>query len=283
MKIIKTSVLKEGFDGVLYPSNDRKDKVIITLSGSEGGLAHAKKLACFHKSQGMPALALGYFKTKGTEKALSQVPLEYIERAIEWLKKQGYVRIAIEGVSKGAEYALAAATTYQEISCVILKTPTWFYGEGLIRKTPSNTSCWTYGGRELPYTPYKERKFQLKETILRTKEYNILSINTGKQIVNSSIIPVEKVNGPVLIFSTKADTIWPSEESGQKLDLQLTQADFPYPHKHICFTYMSHIMLENANSLVRLLFKSEKEHPLECAEERNRMKQEVNEWLEHVW
>lgn len=42
-------------------------------------------------------------------------------------------------------------------------------------------------------------------------------------------------------------------------------------------------MLENANSLVRLLFKSEKEHPLECAEERNRMKQEVNEWLEHVW
>ena len=256
---------------------------MITLSGSEGGLRHARKMACLHAGQGIPALAVACFGTKETCPALSRVPLEYIEHAIIWLKRRGYQRIAVEGLSKGAEYALAAAVSFSDISCVILKTPTWYYGEGLIKKAPSYTSSWTYRGAELPYTPYRERAFHLKRSILRAREYNILPINTGKEIVDSSVIPIEKVNGPVLIFSTKADTVWPSAESGERLDVRLTQADFPYPHKHICFTCMSHIMLENAGGLVRLLFKSEREHPKECAEERRLMEQEVTDWLEHIW
>lgn len=283
MKTVKADVSDMGFQGILYPVNEQKDKVVITLSGSEGGIQHAKKMACFHNSQGMSALAIAYFGTKKTKQALSKVPIEYIENAIKWLMQQGYKRIAIEGISKGAEYALAAATIFQEISSVILKTPTWYYGEGLIRKAPSNTSCWTYQGEELPYTPYKERVFDIKRNILQTREYNILSINTEKKVVEPSIIQIEKVNGPVLIFSTKADTVWPSAESGEKLNSRLRQSNFPYPHKHICFTYMSHIMLENANSFVRLLFKSEKEHPKECAEERKLMGQEVKDWLQNVW
>lgn len=46
---------------------------------------------------------------------------------------------------------------------------------------------------------------------------------------------------------------------------------------------MSHIMLENAGDLVRLLFKSEREHPKECAEERSLMEQAVTDWLERIW
>lgn len=283
MNTIKTNVSDMGFQGVLYSVGRQKDKVVITLSGSEGGLQHAKKMARFHNGQGISALAMAYFGTKETKQALSKVPLEYIENAIKWLLQQGYKRIAIEGISKGAEYALAAATVFPEISCVILKTPTWFYGEGMIKKAPANTSCWTYQGEELPYTPYKERAWDIKKNILQTREYNILSINTGKEVIEPSIIRIEKVNGPVLIFSTKADTVWPSAESGEKLDLRLEQTNFPYPHKHICFTYMSHIMLENANGFVRLLFQSEKEHPKECAEERKLMGKEVKEWLENVW
>lgn len=283
MNTIKTSVSIEGFHGVLYPVGNRKNKVVITLSGSEGGLRTAQKMARFHNRRGMPALAIGYFKTSETNHSLSKIPLDYLEKAIGWLSKQGYQRIAIEGMSKGAEYALAAATTYQEISCVILKTPSWFYGEGLIRKTPSHTSCWSYQGQELPYTPYKKRIFHIKRTLLQAKEYNLLSINTGKQVVAPSVIKIEKVNGPVLLFSTKADTVWPSAESGKKLDLRLTQAGFPFPHRHICFTYMSHLMLEVGNGFVRLLFKSEREYPKECAEERKRMGDEAANWLETVW
>lgn len=98
-----------------------------------------------------------------------------------------------------------------------------------------------------------------------------------------SVIPVEKVNGPVLLLSTKADTVWPSEESGKRLEQRLTQAGFPYAHRHICFDFMSHIMLENANGFVRVLCRSEREHPQECTEERRRMAQEGFDWLERIW
>lgn len=37
MRLIQTSVKKEGFDAVLFPAGERKDKVVITLPGSEAG------------------------------------------------------------------------------------------------------------------------------------------------------------------------------------------------------------------------------------------------------
>ena len=55
-------------DGVLYPVAGRKDKAMIVLSGSEGGLEHAGKLAKDLQDSGIPALALGYFKTKHSVK-----------------------------------------------------------------------------------------------------------------------------------------------------------------------------------------------------------------------
>ena len=123
-EIIKVKLYKA--DGVLYPVNGRKDKVMIVLSGSEGGLEHAEKLAKYLQDNGIPALALGYFKTKHSAKTLNKIGLENIKAAIEWLTNFGYEKIGIEGCSKGAEYAAAAAVAFHELSCVILKIPSWF-------------------------------------------------------------------------------------------------------------------------------------------------------------
>ena len=37
-----TSVQTEGFEGILYPGNGRKDKVLIVMSGSNGGMTLTK-------------------------------------------------------------------------------------------------------------------------------------------------------------------------------------------------------------------------------------------------
>ncbi len=270
-------------DAVLYPT-ERKDKVVITLSGSEGGLEHAEKLARYLQSMGVPALALGYFGTDHSVKYLSQVGLENIEEAIRWLKGQGYEKIGIEGVSKGAEYAAAAAIQFPELSMVILKTPSWFYSEGMTAgKKPSGTSCWSYQGQQLPFTPYKTRRFPIVKQLLKTREYNILEFNTGKSINPDSIIPIEKMKAPILLFSTKADTIWPSAESGQKIVERLKEHDFPYPYQHICFEHMSHMMLENYGSAIKWFIKSERQFPKECAEERIIMGKECICWIDKVW
>ena len=270
-------------DGVLYPVAGRKDKVVITMSGSEGGLEHAGKLAKYLQDNGIPALAFGYFKTKHSVKSLNKIELENIKAAIEWLKTQGYEKIGIEGCSKGAEYAAAAAIAYPELSCVILKIPSWFYSEGMDKTVPSGASSWTYEGKELPYTPYKTRKLPVMKEMMKNKEYNILAINTGKKINPDSIIPIEKIQAPVLMFSTEVDTIWPSKESCEKMEERLTANQFAYPHKHICFEHMSHMMLEYCGKGIKYFIKSEKEFPEECARERVIMGQECIKWIEEVW
>ena len=270
-------------DGVLYPVAGRKDKVVITMSGSEGGLEHAGKLAKYLQDNGIPALAFGYFKTKHSVKSLNKIELENIKAAIEWLKKQGYEKIGIEGCSKGAEYAAAAAIAYPELSFVILKIPSWFYGEGMDKTVPSGASSWTCEGKELPYTPYKTRKLPVIKEMMKNREYNIIAINTGKKINPDSIIPIEKIQAPVLMFSTEVDTIWPSKESCEKMEERLNANHFAYPHKHICFKHMSHMMLENCGKGIKYFIKSEKEFPEECAREREIMGQECIKWIEEVW
>ncbi len=270
-------------DCVLYPVGDRRDKVVIVLSGSEGDLEHTGKLAKYLQDNGIPALALGYFKTKHSVKNLNRIELENIKAAIDWLKKMGYEKIGIEGCSKGAEYAAAAAIAFHELSCVILKIPSWFYSEGMNGKTPSGTSCWSYKGKEISYTPYKTRKLPVVQEMMKNKEYNILAVNTGKNINPESIIPIEKIEAPILMFSTEVDTIWPSKESCEKMEERLNSNKFPYPHKHICFEHMSHMMLEYCGSGIKWFMKSEKQYPEECARERVIMGQECIKWIEEVW
>lgn len=212
-KMLKINIHQQDWDGILYPIEGRKDKVMIVMSGSEGGLEHAGKVAHYLQDNGIPALALGYFKTKNTRKGLDRIPLEIIQKVILYLKQEKYERIGIEGASKGAEYALAAAIEFPKISCVIVKTPSWFYSEGMIGSKPSGTSCWSYKGKELPFTPYKTRKFSMLKMMWKSKEYNILEVNTGKEVLEESVIPVEKIQAPILIQSVARDTIWPSKES----------------------------------------------------------------------
>ena len=114
-KTITASVQKEGFEAILYPGNGRKDKVMIVMSGSNGGMTLTKQEAEFYHRNGIPSLALALFRTKQTPKELSRVPVEYVEKAAAWLKKQGYKQIGIDGTSKGSEMALIAASLFPEL------------------------------------------------------------------------------------------------------------------------------------------------------------------------
>lgn len=283
----KTSVLKEGFDGCLFPVPDRQGKVMIVLTGSDGGLKTAKKLAGYYQKNGMPSLALGYFKTKHTGHELSLIPLETIEKAIGWLKKQGYQKIGIDGISKGTEYAMCAAVEFSEISCVILRTPSYFVSEGLRGGQPSGTSCWTFRGKELPYTRYKSRKNPILRMLRKAKEFSLLEINTGKAVNPASIIPIEKIQAPILILSTKADTVWPSAESGEKLSERLQANHFPYPYRHVCFDYVSHLLVPlihtSAQIPLKFYFRSERYYPKQCQADREAMVKEINRWTAQVW
>ena len=286
-KTITTSVQMEGFEAILYPGNGRKDKVMIVMSGSNGGMKLTKQEAEFYHRNGIPSLALALFKTKQTPKELSRVPVEFVEKAIAWLIKQGYKQIGIDGTSKGSEMALIAASLFPELSCVIVRVPSHFVSEGLSgsgkNKAPSGTSCWSCRGRELPYAPYRSRTFNILQMFMREKEMHIITFNRDKDITPETLIPIENIKAPILMLSSKHDEVWPSYESAVYMEKKLTEIGFPYSHKHIAFEHMSHAVLTRLPWIYKMAFKSERRHPKECAKDRDALKEELLCWVNADW
>lgn len=287
MEKISAHISVNGFEGILYSVNNKKDKVIIVISGSNGGLNMTEQCAEFYAENGIPSLALALFKTKETKKDLSCIPIEYVESAIKYLKNMGYKNIGIDGMSKGSELALLSATMFKDLTCVIARVPSYFVSEGLISKgkskSPSGTSCWSYQGKEIPFAQYKSRNFNIPKIILKEREWNLLDINKDKNITSEYIIPVEKINGAVLLLSSVNDTVWLSFKSSEYIEKRLTEKGFVFPHKHIAFPHMSHIMLTEISEPMKLLFKSERKYRSQCKSEREQLKSELLNWVEREW
>lgn len=285
--IITASVSENGFEGILFPGDGRKDKVLIVMSGSDGGMTLSRQEAEFYHRNGIPALSLGLFKTKQTPKELSRVPVEYVEAAIQWLKQQGYQKIGIDGTSKGSEMALLAASMFPDISCVIARVPSHFVSEGLSgsgkNKGPSGTSCWSYRGKELPYAPYRSRKFNILKMLMREKELHIITFNRDKDVTPETLIPIERIQGPVLLLSSMHDEVWPSFESASFMENRLAENGFPFPHKHVAYEHISHAMLTELPWIYKLAFKSERSHPKECEEDRKALRKELLDWVKQTW
>jgi dienelactone hydrolase len=284
---MRTSVEKEGFEGILFPGDGSKEKVLIVMSGSNGGMKLTANEAKFYHAHGIPALALALFKTKDTPKDLVSVPVEYVERAVAWLKTKGYEKIGILGMSKGSEMALLAASMFEDISCCIACVPSHFVSEGLKKegksKGPSGTSCWSYQGKDIPYAPYKSRYFNLPKMLMEEKELHIIRFNRDKDVTPQTLIPVEKIKGPVLFLSSKHDEVWPSYESATYMEERLTEVGFPYKHKHVAFEYMSHAMITRIPFIYKMAFKSERQHPKECEADRVLLRKELLEWVNKIW
>lgn len=285
--MIRTLMKKDGFEGILFPGNGRKDKVVIVMSGSNGGMSMAKHEAEFYHKNGIPAMSLALFRTKQTSPDLVSVPVEYVEKAIQYLKNLGYQKIGIDGMSKGSEMALIAGSMFSDISCVIARVPSYFVSEGLAgegkRKGPSGTSCWSYRGKDLPYAAYKTRTINMLKILKEEKELRIRGINSDKDVTPDTVISVENIKGPVLFISSKRDEVWPSYESACIMDEKLESVSFPYEHKHIAFENMSHAAIAHLPWIYKMAFGSERQHPKECAEDRERMKTEMLTWIKDVW
>ena len=284
---MKTTVKENGFEGILLPGNGSKDKVLIVMSGSNGGMKLTRAFAEFYHKNGIPALALALFATKETGEFLDRVPVEYVESAIKWLREQGYKKIGIDGASKGSEMALIAASMFSDLSCVIARVPSHFVSEGLKGKKkdkgPSGTSCWSYKGKELAYAPYKSRTFDVIGTFLREKEMHIITFNKDKDVIPESIIPIENIKAPILLISSKQDTVWPSYDSAVLMESKLTEIDFEYEHKHVAYENISHAMITDLPFIYKLAFKSERNNSKGCKEDREKLKKELLKWVKEVW
>ncbi len=218
--VTRVPVDEDGLVGVLFkPAKTTAAPGIIVLGGSDGGIR--EDYSALLASRGFVAFSLAYFGRSGVPRELSGIRLEYLEKAMRWLEGNPSVSkngLGIIGRSKGGELALLGASYYPDFKAAVGVVPS-----SVVWQSPSaiekykNTSSWDYKGEELPYLHVKPSFFFItgamwaKMTggpILTSSLYS--GALKDKAAVVDAMIPVEKINGPVLLVSARDDKVWPS-------------------------------------------------------------------------
>lgn len=226
-----------------YPESGPLPTVIV-LGGSEGGLRESN--AALLASYGFNTLALAYFGIEGLPKELVNIPLEYIQNAIDWLRdnpKVDFTKLGIFGTSKGGELALLSASMFPSIKAVVGYVPSGVVYPGIGHSAPGNSS-WQFKGESLPFafgeipkevTLEINRAMQSGEPISWRKTYQWWA--EGEK---QAEIPVEDIQGPVLLISGGDDWLWPADLLSEKVITRLKEHNHPYTYEHINFPNAGH-------------------------------------------
>ena len=239
--VIATEVGDRGLAARFYSQpGARRRPGVLMLNGSDGGFPAAKDARDLAAS-GYPTLALAYFQDwsgqpAGLPKSLNEIPLEYLFRGLDWLRARREVGpVAVMGLSRGGELALLLGALRPEVAGVIAFSPSSRVWSGLppMGGAPAALGpAWTLKNRPVAYqtaaaaagTPMR-RWFELAAPL------------------DAAVIPVERIHGPVLLVSSKADTIWPSTVYADEIEARLRSRDFRYPVVNLQFDAASHLLM----------------------------------------
>jgi dienelactone hydrolase len=223
-------------NSLLYLGSGTSQPLIVGLGGSEGGNAwasnHWKDTRDQFIAKGYAFLALGYFGTKGTPDTLDGIAIENIHSAILEAAKNPSVnpnKIAIVGGSRGADLALLLGSYYTDISCVVAIVPSHVSFPG--HTSHFTTSCWVYNGQQLPFVPLSE---DAVPSLMKGDLQAAFSIMLKDSVAEAkAFIPVEKINGPVLLLSATKDEIIPSQYMCEKMMARLKANQFKHYYQHM--------------------------------------------------
>lgn len=232
-------VRADGLVATWYPpASGKRGPALIVLGGSEGGERGAQGIGRAFAREGYGVLALAWFKAPGLPEQLEEVPLEYFDRAVAWLTAQPLAdsrRIGLYGISKGGETALLVATRRPEIKAVVAAAPSSVVWQGINQADYSRVrSSFSLAGKPVAFLPYDM-------TAPFTSVHDLYQRSlTALPAHPDAIIPVERIAGPVLLLSGKADTLWPSTALADQVITRLDAHRFAHAHEHIAYADAGH-------------------------------------------
>jgi acetyl esterase/lipase len=152
-------------------------------------------------------------------------PFERIETAITFLKKEGYRKIGIAGLSTTGMVALAAASLIHDITLTIALSPSDFIMEGFYQdnkdgmheRPGDNESTLTWRGKPLPYLPYAYRHPDYwKKIEADSKKYGDMVVSRPMfdeseekhPLKEEEKIKVENIRGHIVFAGAEDDVLW---------------------------------------------------------------------------
>jgi len=227
-----------------HEGSNQPRRTVILLGGSEGGnfWSRQKRLLEGFVKRGYCVLSLAYFKAPGLPRSLEEIPLEYFEKAFAWLGAQPQVSpegYALVGGSKGAEAALLLGSRYPQVKAVAALLPSSVVWQGIpknrlsIGKDPK--SSWSFDGKGLPYVPSSLSLKNIASLLtLRLRKSGEKDLQ-NTECVKEAAIPVEKIQGAILLISGKRDQLWPSTYMCEQMVSRLAAAGFAHHYEHIAY------------------------------------------------
>jgi dienelactone hydrolase len=237
-------VRDRGLVGSLFAADEgRACAGILVLGGSEGGVP--KDVAGLLAEEGFTCLALAYFGAPGLSRRLVEIPLEYIETALAWLRGQpsvGNSRLGVLGSSKGAELALLAAASFPDaVSAVVAESPSSVVFPGIGRaRDGCHRSSWSHRGKPVAFVPYPPGvrpslgpRGVSFEPIYRT------ALQDGDAVA-AAAIPIERTRAPILLISGDKDRMWPASQMATALKARLAEVGRPDQIVHLRYPNAGH-------------------------------------------
>jgi dienelactone hydrolase/uncharacterized protein (DUF2141 family) len=241
--VTRVDVRENGLNAILYrPAGNKPAPALVVLGGSEGGLQASSGVGVGFTQKGYAVLSLAYFMDEGLPQTLENIPLEYFDKAIDWLKQQPGIdanAIGIIGGSRGSEAALLVASRRADIKAVAVFAPSGIVWQGLNFSNPMNMGpAWTVGGKPLAFVAPDGRSYR-PGAAMKPMFDNALGQADTRPDTN---IPVENIKAPILLVSGKADSLWPSHDMSERVVAHLKAKGFAYPVQHLSYETAGHMV-----------------------------------------
>lgn len=241
----KETLTGKPVEGVFYApaeATTTKRPAVLVLHGSEGSLQFTDFTAKSLAEEGYPSLALRYFGGENQPKHLEEVPIESLDRAVDWLSKRQEVdrnKIVILGFSRGAELALTYASMNNKIKAAVAIAPSCMRYQGFIDMfTSTSKAAFTYKGKPLSHAVIEFGKKSPAEVY-------------GDSLKAPSDAPqwiqAHNINGPILLFSGQKDVVWPSSILTAKLVEWLKERKFRHEVEWNDYPDAGHVLLAKTN------------------------------------
>ncbi len=246
----RIEVRSNGLVGTLFrPPGGGPFPTVVVMNGSGGGINETR--AAQYASRGIQAFALGYFRAPGLSNFISRTPLEYFERALDYVEAELSPRSGkpvVSGQSRGGELTLLLASRFPDkIAGVAAFVPAAFVfgAQGAADPAESwNGPTWTWRGEPLPHlwdnnagVTWQPWGGDMPPS--RHADVYIDGLH-DRQLATQARIPIEHFKGPVACISGMDDRAWPSSMASRMVMNTLERHGHSAERLHLDFESAGH-------------------------------------------